>query len=145
MAKLKKKVIQNPETLDPNMKLKIGDVPRANKEVIRHVAAQCNVNIEDVDDILSFIGQYTANVVREGTMETVMLPYFGKITPNIKMLQAKTSRIRAIQNRTYLLDLALQGKNINFVPQINPIKHEIPPTDSQSTPISGQEGPMQTP
>lgn len=127
MAKLKK-VIQSPEALDPNMKLKIKDIPLSNHAVIRHVAKVSEMNIADVEDILSFVGQYTKDVIQADMMETVMLPYFGKITPNVKALQGKTKRIRAISNRSYLLELAIRGKNINFVPQINPINHAtIPP------------------
>lgn len=144
MAKLRK-VIQNPEALDPNMKLKVSDVKQSNPEVIRFVAAQSDRTIAEIEDVLSFIGQYTADVVREGTMETVMLPYFGKITPNIKMLQAKVKRIRAINNRSYLLDLALRGKNVNFVPQINPISHELSTPTSEVPDQFDQKDEVQAP
>jgi hypothetical protein len=145
VAKLKK-VIQNPESVDPNIITKIGDVKNCNDEVVRHVARQSDMNIGDVEDILNFVGKYTKDVVTAGVMETVMLPYFGKITPNMKVLQGKVSRIRAIQNGSYLLELAVKGKNINFVPQINPINHaKDTPTTSQDDSPPDTEGEMQAP
>lgn len=118
------KVIQNQDKVDKDMRLKIKDIPIMNGKVIREIAALNDMNISQVDEIITFMGKYTANIISEGVMETVMLPYFGKFAPNIKMLQSSKKRMRDIKNKKYLLTLALKGKNINFVPQINPIIDE---------------------
>lgn len=119
-----KKVWRNAENLDPNLKLRIKDIPIANARLIREVASVKNRNIGEVEEIINFMGSYTANVIKEGVMETVMLPYFGKFTPNMKSLQGKVHRIRSIRDKTLLFELAMKGKNINFIPQINPITYD---------------------
>lgn len=118
-----KKVWRNAEKLDPNLKLRIKEIPIANDRLIREVASVKNQNIGTVDEIINFMGSYTANVIKDGTMETVMLPYFGKFTPNMRFLQNKVSRIRKVRDKTLLFELAMRGKNINFIPQINPINY----------------------
>lgn len=119
-----KKVIQNPDAVTPDMILKVSDMPLANDHIIKDICRYYDLPESMVQGIVNFMGRYCLGVVREGLMETIMLAGFGKFAPNIKMLQGKTKRIRAIQNGTQLLYLAIQGKNINFIPQINPIQHE---------------------
>lgn len=124
MAKLVR-VIQNPEKVDENMILRITQVPIMNDKIVHDIAAMNpDLGIMRVSHIIDFMGRYTSNVVKEGLMETVMLPGFGKFAPNIKLLQSQKRRIKEIKNGKYLLTLALKGRNINFKPQINPIKKE---------------------
>jgi hypothetical protein len=119
-----KKVVQNPDALKPNMILKVADMPCANEHIIQDICRYYDIPRSMAQGVINFMGRYCLGVVREGMMETIMLAGFGKFAPNIKMLQGKTKRIRAIQNGTQLLYLAIQGKNINFIPQINPIQHD---------------------
>lgn len=121
-----KKVIQSPESIHPSMILKIKDMPNANDRIKKEVAKYYDLKEDFVNDIVNFMGRYTADIIREGNMESVMLPHFGKFAPNMKMLQAKTKRIREVRNGKYMLELALRGKNINFIPQINPINYATP-------------------
>jgi hypothetical protein len=124
MAKKYVKVIQHPERLDQNMILSIKQVPIMNDKIIAEVAALNDRSIMEVRGIIKFMGKYISNVIQEGAMETVMLPAFGRFTPNIKALQAMVKRINGIRNGKYLLELALRGKNINFTPEINPIQQK---------------------
>lgn len=118
-----KKVVRNPEKLDPNMKLRILQIPQCNDRVAREVATRNDRNISEVEGIMLFVGKYIGARIKEGIMESVRLPAFGIFAPNIKLLQSIVKRKRMIANKTFLFELARKGKNINFVPQINPIDY----------------------
>lgn len=138
------KVIQDPNSIAPGMLLKIKDMAEGNDKVIAEVAKFFDTSISKTEEIINFMGSYVRGVIEEGNMETVMLPYFGKYTPNIKLLQAKTKRIRQIQNKSFALELAIRGRNINFIPQINPINHapksEPLQEDKEEEPIEDDMG-----
>ena len=56
--------------------------------MIKETAAMTNTSVADVKDILVFVGNYTAKVIRKGTFSSVMLPYFGKFSPMPKSIEA---------------------------------------------------------
>ena len=115
---------QEPE-IPEGIKTKISEVPVMNDKIINHLSELYGMPIMQVRDVIHFMGSYTRKVITDGLMETVMLPGFGKFAPNIKLLQLQKKRMREIRNRKYLLTLALKGKNINFVPQDNPITYNV--------------------
>lgn len=121
MAKIKKVI----ESQDPNTKLKLTDVSEANDRIIAEVANFFGITIGKTDEIITFLGQYTKDLVEKGAMETILYPGFGRITPNIKALQAKIRRIQDVKSNKYLLELAMKGKNIHYYPQVNPVENEI--------------------
>lgn len=127
-----KKVIRNEDKLDSSMRTNIKHIPVVNDKIIHDIARLNKMNIADVTEIIRFMGRYTADIIGEGMMETVMLPYFGKFTPDIKALQGMKRRIRDVRSGKFLLELALKGKNINFKPQINPIMYENPEISNES-------------
>jgi hypothetical protein len=114
-----KKVIQNPEKIDENMRLKVAQVPVMNEKILQDLSKLYQMPIMQVRGIIDFMGRYTAKVITDGAMETVMLPGFGKFAPNIKRLQAIKKSMRNASNRHHLLHLALKGKNANFTPPVN--------------------------
>lgn len=65
------------------------DLKVCNKRIIENTAKMAKVTEGQVEHILSFIGGYTKNVISQGIMETVMLPYFGKFRPKVKEIQTK--------------------------------------------------------
>src|ERR1700744_659333 len=115
---------QEPE-IPEGIKTKISEVPVMNDKIINDLSELYGIPIMQVRDVIHFMGSYTRKVITDGLMETIMLPGFGKFAPNIKLLQSQKKRIREIRNRKYLLTLALKGKNINFVPQDNPITYNV--------------------
>lgn len=120
-----KKVIQNPGKISADMRLKIGQVPIMNEKILQDLSKLHQMPIMQVRGIIDFMGRYTKGVIEEGIMETVMLPGFGKFAPNIKRLQGIKKSMNGIKNGKQLLYLALKGKNINFVPEINPTEYTI--------------------
>lgn len=53
-------------------------LPTCNKEIINEVAVELGISPTHVEEITKFVGDYTIDVIKGGTFETVMLPYFGK-------------------------------------------------------------------
>ncbi len=121
-----RKVIQNPEALQPGMILKIDDMQNANDTIIADLVKFFNLPEVEIRAITNFMGSYTKGVITDGLMETVMLPYFGKFTPKINYLQRKMKNIRDARSGKLLIELAIRGRNINFRPEINPIHKEEP-------------------
>lgn len=67
-------------------KLLLKDIPVANKKIITYTSKVCKLPEGKVEEFLNFIGTYTADVIRSGTMETVMLPYLGKFRAKKKVV-----------------------------------------------------------
>ena len=62
-------------------KLSIRDVNVANEQIIKDVSALLKMEKKQVTDIVKFMGEFIADVIQSGKMETVMLPGFGKFKP----------------------------------------------------------------
>jgi hypothetical protein len=96
MAKLKYTKVARPVTqnvITSHTELKV-----CNKRIITHAAKMNKVPEELVEEVLSFVGGYTRRVIEAGIMETVMLPYFGKIKPKIALIEHQALLLQAKDN-----------------------------------------------
>lgn len=59
----------------------------ANKQLYDEVAIKCDISPKQVEEIITFVGKFIANTIKEGSMSTVMIPRFGKFMVNQKKLQ----------------------------------------------------------
>jgi nucleoid DNA-binding protein len=71
------------------MKAKQHEDIECNARLIREVAEEQDVTISQVEDILKHVARYTADVIRSGNLEGVMIPYLGKFQVKIKNQQYK--------------------------------------------------------
>lgn len=62
-------------------KLSIRDVNVSNDQIIKDVSGLLKLEKKQVTDIIKFMGEFIAEVIQGGKMETVMLPGFGKFKP----------------------------------------------------------------
>lgn len=89
---------------------RLNELPVANERLYAEVAKQMKCKPKEIKDIIQFVGAYTADKIRSGTMETVMLPYFGKFRPKIRLLARKISLKVAQDNGTDTLARVIEGK-----------------------------------
>ena len=66
----------------------IKDVPIVNGKLFAEVAKLNNVGIMQVREIMEFTGSYISSTIKQGQMEAVMLPGFGKFKPKLRHLKA---------------------------------------------------------
>lgn len=123
--------IVNPESVRPGMITKVTDIPNATDKIITETAHFYGLNKSVAENIITFMGKYSYDVMTAGTMEAIALPHFGKFAPNLKLLQAKTRRKRSVHNFPQLLELAIKSKQTNFKPQVNPNATE-PQTENEA-------------
>ena len=62
-------------------KLSIKDVVVCNERIIKEVSALMKMEKKQVTEIVKFMGEFIAEAIQGGKMETVMLPGFGKFKP----------------------------------------------------------------
>lgn len=58
-----------------------------NEFLYRMTAAKTSVSPEQVEEFFSFICEFTEKKINEGSLETVMIPHFGKFRPKLKQVQ----------------------------------------------------------
>ena len=92
------------------LKTNIKDIPLANDSLYEEVARYNRTTKGRVQDIMEFVGAYTAAVIREGMMESVMLPYFGRFRPKPKKLQANKRSLERMKNGTDMLWRMAKGR-----------------------------------
>lgn len=68
-------------------KTQISEIPEANDRIIAEVARLTKTSTAEVEDVIGFVGRFTADIIEQGDMEGVMIPYFGKFRPKIKHLR----------------------------------------------------------
>lgn len=102
-----------------NLRTSIKDIPLANDRIISEVAKthfnttdheSVKVGQTNVRNIMNFVGHYIAGVIREGSMETVMLPGFGKFEPKPMKIRAYQKAARDKRNGKEIISKALRGK-----------------------------------
>ena len=98
-------------------KLKLEDIPLANEKIIQETARLCKVPESTVVEYMNFIGTYTADVIRSGTMETVKLQYFGKFRAKKKVVRYfAENKLNARENILYR---AVKGLKLIMMPKQN--------------------------
>lgn len=102
-----------------NLRTSIKDIPVANDRLNHEVARTLKVTIHQVKETMNFVGLYTAEVIREGAMETVMLPGFGKFEPKVKAIRAFQKTARDKRNGKEIIVRALKGRK-NIIPKTPP-------------------------
>lgn len=81
----------------PKAKLSITDIPVANDRLYAEVARSNKMEKKEVQEMIEHVGRYISDLIKKGTMEGVMIPYFGKFKPKKKQVQnmARINRARA--------------------------------------------------
>lgn len=83
------------------------DVPIANDRLYTEVAKLNKVTKTEVHTIIDFVGTYIADTIRDGIMEAIHIPYFGKFKPKVKTIKAMA---KISQNKRNGKDLIYRAK-----------------------------------
>jgi nucleoid DNA-binding protein len=92
----------------PKAKLSIVDIPVANDRLYAEVARSNKMEKKEVQEIIEHVGRYISDLIKKGTMEGVMLPYFGKFRPKKKQVMNMARIKRAQANGTLPLLKAIK-------------------------------------
>jgi nucleoid DNA-binding protein len=98
------------------LRTSIKDVPIANDRITHEVSRLQKVPQTEVRKIMAFVGEYITGVIREGAMETVMLPGFGKFKPKPKAIRAYQNTAMQKRNGKEIVIRALRGRK-NIIPK----------------------------
>ncbi len=92
------------------IKKSIGEVPLMNEKILKETAAITNTVVQDVEEILDFVGDFIADTISDGKMVGVMIPYFGKFVPRKKVIIAKNKE--KLEENSGIADVyrAISGK-----------------------------------
>lgn len=71
---------------------RLKNIPIANESLYKEVAFRTKTSPKQVEECIKQVGQYIANVIKQGAFETVMIPHFGKFKPKIKKIQWMNDR-----------------------------------------------------
>jgi nucleoid DNA-binding protein len=66
---------------------KLKELKVANSSLYDLTAIRTQTSPTQVKEIIEFVGEFTANVIKQGAFESVMIPYFGKFKPKVKKIQ----------------------------------------------------------
>lgn len=92
-------------------KTSIKQMPLCNDKVKAETAKLCKVPEGKVEEVMTFLGNYIADVIRSGTMEGVMIPYFGKFRAKNKIVQKIAHDKKQRKNGSMIIHRALEGKS----------------------------------
>ena len=92
-----------------NYKTMISEIPVANERLYQEVARLTKQNKGTVRDMVGFVGEFIASTMKEGSMQGVMLPYFGKFRPKIKHLKVLAYNRKRRDNGTIEIFHALNA------------------------------------
>ena len=62
---------------------------RANKLIYAQAAQKAKVEVKEVEEVMQFTAKYIVNVIKEGNLDSVRLPYFGVFRPRIDKLKER--------------------------------------------------------
>lgn len=63
-----------------------------NKELYEEVALKTKVTPRQVEEIFKVVCGFTAAKIKEGSFETIMIPYFGKFKASPKKVQGRFNK-----------------------------------------------------
>lgn len=74
--------------MDPKtIRKKVQNIPTCNEKLYKEVAYMNKISPKQVEEIIHYVSKFTAETIKRGAFETVMLPGFGKITVKEKSIQ----------------------------------------------------------
>lgn len=94
------------------LKTSIKDIPLCNEKVKTETAKQCKVSEAKVEEFIKYLGAYTADVIRTGAMETVMIPIWGKFRVQPNVISYLLNRERREANGRDMVYRAMKGQRI---------------------------------
>lgn len=131
---------------EPRQRTRISDVPVANERLYYEVAKLTKMSKTDVEDIVQFTGQYIADVISAGTMEGVMLPYFGKFTPKLSKLRGLHKKRQGKANGRNKIWYAMTKGKVPFDERLSEHDQKVtaPKKDKQHISQKGRKGKKET-
>jgi len=94
------------------LKTSIKDIPLANDRLLEETARMNKTTKGEVKQVIDFVGSYVYDIIRKGTMEGVMLPYFGKFQPKVKKLNGMNKIKMNKRNGKDIIYRALNGMQL---------------------------------
>lgn len=91
---------------------KITEIPVANERLYNEVARLTKQDKRAVQQQVEFIGEFVAGVIRDGTMQGIMIPYFGKFQPKISELRTIKEKESIASRGLNDVVKALKGKSM---------------------------------
>lgn len=109
-----KKLPKPPKPKEPHYgpKLHIKDIEVANPRLYYEVAMLMKLEKAVVQDMVEHVGEFIADAITSGGMETVKIPYFGKFRPREKMLKKIKDWNKINESGMKNIFTALSGKPI---------------------------------
>jgi len=71
--------------------------PVANGRLYKEVAHETRFSPKEIEEMVGFVSKFTAQKVKDGAFETVMIPSFGKFRVKPKHVQALNSNKHSIE------------------------------------------------
>jgi hypothetical protein len=93
-------------------KTSVKDIEVVNEKIYEDVARITKQARADVQDQVEFVGKYVAKIIGDGRMEAVMIPYFGKFRPKMKMVRAYHRITAERASGQDMIYKALKGKKV---------------------------------
>lgn len=91
-------------------RINITEIPVSNEKLYTEVARMTKENRDDVQSAIEFVGTFVAATISSGMMQSVMIPYFGKFKPKVRMLRAiKEKEMMRLQGISEMVK-AIKGK-----------------------------------
>lgn len=97
---------------EPKLRTSINDVPLANKEILAETARMNKTSLEETENIIKFVGAYIHDTIKRGSMEAVMIPYFGKFKPKHSKLKAMKKAQQGRVNGGDMIYSAIMGRAV---------------------------------
>jgi len=94
------------------LKTSIKDIPLANDHLLEETARMNKITKGEAKHVIDFVGNYIYDVIRKGTMEGVMLPYFGKFKPKAAKLNRMNKVKMNKRNGKDMIYRALNGMQL---------------------------------
>lgn len=58
-----------------------------NRQLVRETSRQSKSPESKIQSVIDFVGEYTAKIIRNGGLDTVVVPYFGKFEAKIRQVK----------------------------------------------------------
>lgn len=98
--------------MSEGLKTSTASIHVANEELYLVTARMTRATAGGVKDIIKFTGSFIASTMREGTMQSVMIPYFGKFKPKKERVYGTWNRKVQEANGANVVTAAIVGKSV---------------------------------
>lgn len=117
--------------MNEKQRTSISDIPVCNQRLYIEVGKINKITPAEVKEMVEFVGSYTAGLISKGTMEAVMIPYFGKFRPKVRKVLA-TQKVKNNERSGHdLIYRALTG--MPLIDKRNPKQDDIIPGERGTT------------